>query len=130
MKQEPEKNQQQDEIPTAEWIVAGIGLALVCACLGFLLYKALFVENGTPAVEFRIKQITAQNGGALVLAEAINKGGETVTELQIMGQSGDERAEATIDFLPARSSRGFGMFFSEAPTSADVEFKAGGYQEP
>lgn len=120
----------QDSIPFGEWLMAGIGLVLLCGCLGFLLYKALMIDDEIPIISVHVEQIIPQNGGALVLAEVSNKGGETVTRLQILASTGDEEHEAEIDFLPARSSRKFGVFFSSTPPKNDVKFVAGGYQEP
>ncbi len=128
---DPKITQQEEEIiPAAEWAVAGVGLALVCACLGFLFYKAYFVEDGSPTIEFRVERILAQDKGVLVLVEATNQGGQSVSNLQIVGRSESESSEVMIDFLPARSSRSFGIFFSNRPTAEGLDLKAVGYQEP
>ena len=103
---------------------------MVCACLGFLFYKAYFVEDGSPVLEFHVERILAQDKGVLVLAEATNKGGQSVTDLQIIGSSGGENSEVMIDFLPARSSRSFGMFFSKRSPTGGVDLKAVGFQDP
>ncbi len=121
---------EEDFIPAAEWVVAGVGLILVCVSLGFLVYKAFLVEDGPPEIAFKVEQIVPQDGGALVLATVFNKGGKTVTRLQILGRAGQEEHEVEIDFLPARSSRGFGIFFTEPPEPERVRFEPGGYQKP
>ena len=120
----------EDPIPLAEWFVAGIGLVLLCASMAFLLYKAFKVEDSVPSISFRVERIVPQDGGALVLAEVANTGGQTVTGLQIVGRAGEEENQAVIDFLPARSSQKFGMFFSTIPDKHTVRFVPGGYQEP
>lgn len=130
MKTNESETPAQDNIPTAEWAVAGIGLVLVCLCLGFLLCKAFFVDDGVPKISCVVEQIVPQDGGALVLAKVSNSGGETVTRLQIGAKSGEEEQSVEIDFLPARSSRKFGMFFSHIPKDGSVQFTPGSYQEP
>jgi uncharacterized protein (TIGR02588 family) len=77
-----------------------------------------------------VERIVSQDGGALVLAEVANAGGETVSGLQIRGRAAGEEKEVVIDFLPARSTRKFGMFFRTIPEKDKVEFVAGGYQDP
>lgn len=119
-----------EEIPTAEWVVAGIGILLVCLALGFLTYKALFLDDGAPQLTFQVKKIVVQDGGSLVLASVSNTGGSTITDLQILASANGESHELEIDFLPARSSRNFGMFFRSSPESTGIEFAPGGYQEP
>ncbi len=121
---------QQEKIPLPEWIVAGIGVALVLLALSFLTYKALFLGTGDPEIHFKITDIASQQSGGLVLAEVSNSGGKTITAFQIIGTSGSEEHTVVIDFLPARSSRKFGMFFSSLPTKDEVTFTPGGYQEP
>lgn len=130
MKDQSSDQQEQEDIPPAEWVVASLGLILVCVCLGVLLFKAFKVDNTAPEISFNVEQIVAQNGGALVLAKVSNTGGKTVTGLEIKGSAGDEERDAEIDFLPARSSRKFGMFFSSVPSKESVHFSAGGYQQP
>lgn len=130
MKNPPTVKTGQEHIPRAEWVVAGIGLVLLCSCMAFLLYKAFLVEDTVPRISFRVESIIPQDGGALVLAEVANAGGETVTGLHIVGRAGKEEHEAVIDFLPARSARKFGMFFSAIPDETSLQFVPGGYQKP
>lgn len=130
MSRSSERENEENPIPVPEWIVAGLGLTLVCLALFFLLYKAFFLDDGDPELKFKVESIVPQDGGALILAEVSNTGGTTVSALQIIGFAGDEEHEVEIDFLPARSSRKFGMFFSKVPESDDVKFSPGGYQEP
>lgn len=130
MSKSEETERKSDAIPTPEWVVAGIGLALVCVALGFLLYKAFFLDNGVPSLSFSVDRIVDQDGGSLVLAKVFNRGGKTVTDLHILGTAGADSHEVEIDFLPARSSRTFGMFFPSVPKEAEIRFSPGGYQEP
>ncbi|WP_411825446.1 hypothetical protein [Luteolibacter sp. AS25] len=117
-------------IPPAEWIAAGIGLTLLCVCIGFLFFKAFMLDGGVPKISFAVKQIVAQDGGSLVLGKVSNEGGETVTALHIRATSGSEQQQVEIDYLPARSSREFGVFFTHIPEEGSVSFTASGYQEP
>ncbi|MFC7335976.1 hypothetical protein ACFQY0_02200 [Haloferula chungangensis] len=130
MKNEAPEASAEETIPAAEWTVAAIGLVLLCLCVAFLVYKAFFVDDGVPEIAFEVERIVPQDEGALVLANVSNSGGQTVTELQIVGSSQLERHEVKVDFLPARSTRSFGMFFSHVPDKASLNFVPGGYQEP
>lgn len=130
MKNPSSEKTSEDTIPPAEWAVAGVGLVLLCSCMAFLLYKAFMVEDSIPKITFRVESVIPQDGGALVLAEVANAGGETVTSLQILGRADKEEHQAVIDFLPARSSRKFGMFFNTIPDRDTLKFVPGGYQEP
>ena len=123
-------DEKDDSIPTPEWVVAGIGLLLVCLALGFLTYKAFSIDDGEPELSFTVESIVAQDGGSLVLARVNNTGGKTLTGLQILGNAGNDTHVVEIDFLPARSSRTFGMFFQSVLEETAIKFTPGGYQEP
>lgn len=129
-KSDTDENPKHDHIPLIEWLVAGIGLILIGATLSFLLYKAFFVEKGDARIEFQIEKIVALENGAVVLAKAHNKGGKTVSNFQILTHADGQERETTLDYLPAKSSRAFGIFFSHVPQKNEIRFEAGGYQEP
>lgn len=113
-----------------EWMVAGLGLVLLCGSLGFLFYKAFYVEKSEPVIVFEIEKMVPQGGGVLVVAKVENRGGKTVTALQILGKTVDQEHEVVIDYLPARSERGFGMFFQKNLSADEVKFEAGAFQQP
>ena len=130
MSRSKKTDKKDDEIPTPEWVVAGIGLALVCVAIAFLLYKGFSLDDGVPDLSFTVEEVATRDGRSLVLAKVHNSGGKTVTNLHILGTAGNDSHEVEIDFLPARSSRDFGMFFPSAVGKTDVVFTPGGYQEP
>ena len=124
------KKTKEDKIPPAEWAVAAIGLALVCLCLGFLIYKAFRLDNGAPGFSFEVESVIPQDGGALVLAKVTNTGGETAKAITIVGESGGEEQEVQIESIPARSSRDFGLFFPKMPDRGSLRFTPRSYEAP
>lgn len=130
MENPPTGESEKETIPPAEWVVAGIGLILLCLSMGSLIHKALDVEESEPRIAFSIESIVQQGDGVLVVARASNHGGETVSDFHVTGSAGSEEHELVIDYLPARSSREFGVFFATRVQKEDVKFTPGAYQMP
>lgn len=132
----PNQGHQQaaEAIPVAEWIAAGIGLALVIGALWVLLSHGLG-DREPPDVSLRVVEVQRTTGGWLVQFEARNGGDETASELGVRGElvAGDsamETAETTLDFLPGGSTRNGGLFFTRDPASAQLRLTAMGYRDP
>jgi uncharacterized protein (TIGR02588 family) len=123
------------EPPAVEWVVAALGLLLVAASIGVLLYEAFAREDAPPAVVVEVDGVQPVEGGFLVLFHAANRGGRTAATLLVEGElrRGDEtveRSEATIDYSPARSERHGGLFFTHDPAAFELRLRALGYAEP
>lgn len=117
-----------------EYLVAALGLALVGAAVGFMLFMAVTGGDLPPQVQLRVVSVTASSGGYLVLIEAHNSGDEAAAELGIEGtieRGGEtvETSDTTFDFLPSDSVREGGLFFSEDPRGA-LSLRVLGYREP
>ena len=124
-----------DKTPAAEWFVAGLGLVLVVAAVGFLLYQALAVKGTPPDITLAIEATSEVQQGYLVTVTVHNGGGETVAGLTVEGElkDGEEVLEsdtATLDYVPAHSTRRVGFFFQENPADFDLTLRASGYQSP
>ena len=73
--------------------------------------------------------VRQSGAGYLVEFEARNASPVTAAQLVIEGKlPGGETSTATIDYVPGRSARRGGLFFSTEPTG--VELRALGYQDP
>ncbi len=134
-KRAEQTKQEGDKTPAAEWFVAALGLALVVTVVGFLLYQALAVKVTPPDITFAVEETRKVQQGYLVTITAHNGGGETVADLTVTGEltDGEEVLEgdtATLDYVPAHSTRQVGFYFQENPADHELVLRAGGYQNP
>jgi uncharacterized protein (TIGR02588 family) len=123
------------DIPRAEWVVAGIGLAIVLAVLVFVLYEAVAGDSSPPDIAVSVESVRAVQDGYVLELRIRNRGGTTAAAVPIEGvlrdRSGsEERAEATIDYVPARSSVTAGLFFRNDPRAGELRVRALGYRRP
>ena len=125
------------QIPTAEWLVAAIGLIIVGAAIFVLLQEALAGDRSPPDIRLKVGAISASGTGYLVQFSATNAGGQTAAEVVIEGthsaEAEEEKSQATFDFLPPRSERRGGLLFRHdprTPQGSSVELRALGYREP
>jgi uncharacterized protein (TIGR02588 family) len=123
------------DIPSAEWMTAAAGLVIVLAVLAFLLIEAVRGSESPPQIRINVLGVEAQEGYYLVRLQVSNKGGSTVAQLVVEGtvtlQKGEiQRSQVTLDYVPARSKRGAGLFFTSDPIKARLEVRAIGYQDP
>ena len=123
------------DIPLWEWIAAAIGFALLVAAVWVLLSAGPMGPSRPPAVVVRAEPPVHVADGWLVRFEARNVGSETIADVRLQatlvrGSDVSETVEAHFDFLPARSSRRGGVYFTRDPTAGVVSIRAVGYQEP
>ena len=130
-----QKQQEKDAIPIWEWIVAGVGLVLVAGVIGFLIYEAFSGNRLPPDVKLSVNSVAQTRNGFLVTITAVNQGSITAEGVIIEGELRDlaERAEqsrTTIDYLPPRSEKRAGLFFTRDPRQFELHVRALGYEEP
>jgi uncharacterized protein (TIGR02588 family) len=130
-----QKQQENNAIPIWEWIVAGVGLVLVAGVIGFLLYEALSSNRLPPDVKLSVDSVVQTRNGFLVRITAVNSGGITAEGVDIEGElrSGTEpveRSQTTIDYLPPRSQKKAGLFFTRDPRQLELHVRPLGYEEP
>jgi uncharacterized protein (TIGR02588 family) len=133
-KDQERQNDQELRTSVLEYVIAGLGLALVLAALGFMGYRALADDNRPPEISLEVLRVTRSSGGYLVLLEARNSGDETAAELTVEGTverpgQEPETSEVTFDFVPPDSVREGGLFFQADPEGA-LTLKLLGYREP
>ena len=113
-----------------EWIASAVGLLLI---LGIAAVIARDAFNGSadmaPDVSVTITRVAPSGTGFLVEFEARNASPITAAQLAVEGKlPGGETSTATIDYVPGRSVRRGGLFFSAEPRG--VALRALGYQDP
>ena len=123
------------DIPSAEWAAAAVGLMIVLAVLAFLLIEAVRGSESPPNIRINVLGVEAQEGGYLVRLQVANKGGSTAGQLVVEGtvkpHNGEiQRSQVTLDYVPAHSVRGAGLFFTSDPIKARLEVRASGFQDP
>lgn len=126
----------EDREGWTEKLFTVFSLLLIAGLVGYLLVES-FKTNTPPA--FELKPSPAEQRGDFVAVRiSVKNGGEdTAKAVQVRGEiavEGSEpvQAEATLDWLPGRSSRDVTLLFSEdAATSVGAaKFEVVGYEEP
>jgi uncharacterized protein (TIGR02588 family) len=119
-----------NDIPTFEWIAAGVGLVLASTAIGFTAWDAMFGVKGPPAIEVRLKSVTPTPHGYVAEIEAFNHGGEPAAQVEIEGViAGAETAGVTIDYIPEQSRASGGLIFEHDPRTANLKLRAKGFAD-
>lgn len=133
--QAPNEMQAASPPPLSEWIVAALGLVLLCASLGYLGWHALRGGSEVPSPAVRVIGIENQAGRYVVRLRVTNQSPATAAALRIEGvlrQGGQEveRSDTEFQYLPGRSSVQGGLFFQRDPRQFQLEVVAKGFEEP
>ena len=121
-----------------EWVVFGVGLALVASTLGYLVYDGATGTGAPPDIEVTVRPEEARRGarGFVVPVEVFNRGGQTAAgvtvevTLETGGAAEPERGEITFAFLPRGGRREGFVVFSSDPRSGKLTPRAHGYERP
>ena len=119
-----------------EWVVFGVGLALVAGTLGFLVYDGATVGGRPPEVEVRLGEPRAAAHNFIVPVTLLNHGDETAegvtveVTLEAGGAGEPERAEFAVAFLPRRSTREGWVAFNTDPRRGRLTPRVLGYEKP
>jgi len=112
-------------------VAAAIGLVLAVTVVGVILTEALQGEHTPPALTVHASRIQPFDGGYTVEFEVKNAGSRTASAVVIEGElNGSEVAEASIDYVPARSAARGGLVFRSDPRDGALKLYAKGYVEP
>lgn len=123
-------------VPWLERAAGLVGLLLTLAMLGLLVRHAIRDDDAPPAVTVAAERILALPGGGYVVEFTARNRARTATAAQLMVEgelrtpAGTETAEATLDYVPARSGKRGGLHFVNDPRSGRLELRAVGYSEP
>ena len=118
-----------------EWIVFGLGLILVSATLGYLLYAGATMGHEAPSIEVRLGTPERRQFNFLVPVTVINHGDETAegVRIEVVIENGGklkERAELDVAFLPRHATREGWVTFEQDPGAAQLKARVVGYQRP
>lgn len=128
----PAKPAPANDIPTLEWIAAGVGLVLAGSAVGLTAWDAMFGVKGPPSIEVRLKRVTPTPHGYVAEIEAFNHGGSPAVQVEIEGVitgASAEPASATIDYVPAGSRATGGLIFDQDPTVGTLRLRAKGFSD-
>ena len=122
-------------IPLLERVAAAAGAAVTLAILGAIAWQALDAADAPPAVVVETTRIAPVEGGFRVEFRARNLSGAAAAQVEIVGSLGGGEADpqegrAVIDYIPGKSSRSGGLFFTRDPSTASLALRASGYAEP
>jgi uncharacterized protein (TIGR02588 family) len=122
-------------ISRLERCVATLGALLVVGMLGFLGRELLAGRDAPAGVRVTVRRVQQVEGGWLVHFEAKNLGTATLADLAVLGQlqlgPGEvEAREVHLDYLPGRSSREGGLYFTQDPQQHALTLVPGSYQRP
>lgn len=118
-----------------EWIVFGVGLALVAGVLGFLVYDGARMGGAPPDIELKLGAPARRGAEFVVPVAATNRGDETAEGVQIevvleAGGGEPERGEFAIAFLPRRATRNGWVTFRTDPSTGQLKARVLGYEKP
>ena len=122
------------QIPISEWIIGALGALLTIAAIAYLVHEGWRGDQRPPEIAVSVDAIEPIRSGFRVRLNARNDGGEAAARVRIVGRltSGgeEETAETELDYVPAHSERGAGLFFRGDPRAGQFELRATGYEEP
>jgi uncharacterized protein (TIGR02588 family) len=137
--QEQEQEQQggpDDQAPSFwEWVLAGAGLLLLVASVGYLLYYQWSSSDAPPDPAIEVIAVHQQQGRFLVRVRVHNRSHRTAADLRVSGELRQgatvvERSETEFPYLAAESSHEGGLFFTHDPRTLRLELAAESYQVP
>lgn len=118
-----------------EWTASGLGLVLAVGGIGYLLWDGMTGGSQPPAVQVEMRGIVDRQPGYTVEFRASNRSGNTAASVVIEGElrrDGEtiESSETTFDYIPGRSQRRGGLYFSNDPRQFELQLRPKGYVDP
>jgi uncharacterized protein (TIGR02588 family) len=118
-----------DPIPPLEWAAAAAGALIALTLLLAVGREAVFGNSdAVPILSAKVIGVHETPQGHVVEIRVSNGSSRTGAEVKIEGKAGNERREATIDYVPGRSQAEAGLIFPERPHGLTVEVVS--YQVP
>jgi len=118
-----------------EWVVFALGLVLVSAALGYLIYAGASMGREPPSLEVRLGTPEQRQYNFIVPVTVVNHGDETAegVHIEVVLESGGEekaRGELDVPFLPRHATREGWVAFEQDPRAAQLKARVLGYQKP
>lgn len=135
MANDQQSSEDNDRPSKSEWVVAAIGAVLLLGCLGYLVTIGLSRSGGAPDISTLVQETTPVQNGYRVGIVAENIGDAAAASVVVEGtltMSGGESevSHTTFDYLPERSQRKGGLFFTNDPAGGELEVRPLGYVDP
>ncbi|HEY8538655.1 MAG TPA: hypothetical protein VIL28_07290 [Steroidobacteraceae bacterium] len=124
------------ETPILEWLLGGIGCALVIACIAFLIYQGVNDGERPGRLISKVLSVTDTGDGYVARFTIHNAGSQALANLHVRARLLDsdrrevERATVVIDYVPGHSLQQGGFYFQHDPRKLEVEIRGEGYQKP
>jgi len=120
--------------PLLEWVVSGLGLALVSGAAAVVLWHGTQPAD-PPAIRLRAVGVERTAAGFVVEVEAANGSPSTAAAVEIEGRVSApgrpvETSTATIDYLPGHGRRTAGLVFENDPRSNELKLRTRGFARP
>lgn len=120
--------------PFAERILGAVSAAVIVVLMGYLVVRALANDGTPPDIVVELRGVTQVGAAWLVEVEATNLGSSPATDLEIEGEmpgpGGSERRSVVLEYVPAKSSRRGGLYFSGDPRTRPLTLRAVGFRAP
>lgn len=131
----PSKKGSAADIPLLEWVIGALGLVIVSAVVGVLIYEAVGGDKSPPDIKLTVQSIAPLQNGFLVKVRAENIGGEPAARVSITAEVWEqskvlESSETQFEHLPPHSFREAGVFFQRDPRPNEIRLRALGYEVP
>jgi uncharacterized protein (TIGR02588 family) len=122
--------------PLLEWLAAAVGALLAAGLVAFLVADAVDGDQAAPPLlVVTAESLHAEGGMHVVKLKVANRSSRAASSVQVEGElmAGDapiDSAQATVDFVPGRSTRQAGLIFREDPRRFRLEVRAVGFELP
>ena len=129
------RNAHKESTPILEWVLGGIGVALIIRFIVFLAYEGLENDERPGAVTAAVTSVLQAGDRHIVTFDLRNAGSQTLSNVSVTARVFDgekelERVETVIDYLPGRSHQEGGFYLQHDPRKFRIEIAPGGYQKP
>ncbi len=118
-----------------EWTVFFVGLAVILATVGFLVWDAVTARGAAPDLQVQLGASEPGSGGFTVPVTVRNQGDETAEGVLVevtldLPGAPPERAEVEMAFVPRRSRREAWVTFRHDPRQGRLTGRTVGYEKP
>ena len=120
----------------AEWLSFSVAIVIVTTIVALVLYRWQTQEKQPPLLSLnRQGEVRQAEGQFYVPFTVINRGGETVEAVQIVGEllidgQVEESGEQQIDFLSSHETESGAFIFSRNPQEGQLIIRVASYKLP
>ena len=120
----------------AEWLSFSVAIVIVTTIVALILYRWQTQEKQPPLLSLnRQGEVRQAEGQFYVPFTVINRGGETVEAVQVVGEllidgQVEETGEQQIDFLSSQETESGAFIFSRNPQEGQLIIRVASYKLP